>query len=109
VLTCWLTQDGTYDLDLTYITSRIIAMAFPGEDAVGQFSVVIRNHLKTVKKFLDERHGGRYMVFNLCKVRFCPSLRACVHPSIHPHLHPSIRPYKQPIPCTSACVRAALH
>lgn len=62
-------QDGTYDLDLTYITSRMIAMAFPGEDAVGQFSVVIRNRMATVKKFLDERHGGRYMVFNLCQER----------------------------------------
>ena len=96
-------QDGKYDLDLSYITPRCIAMAFPAEDVVGQFSVVIRNRcekraesscqtargrtmhalpyahamhatsvcliprrLATVKKFLDERHGGRYRVFNLC-------------------------------------------
>ena len=40
--------DEEYDLDLTYITDRIIAMAFPGEDLVGPFSSVIRNNLKCV-------------------------------------------------------------
>ena len=61
-----LPQDESYDLDLTYVTPRMIAMAFPAEDVVGQFSVVIRNKLATVKKFLDERHDGRFRVFNLC-------------------------------------------
>jgi len=59
-------QDGKYDLDLSYITPRMIAMAFPAEDVVGQFSVVIRNRLATVKMFLDERHGAHYRIFNLC-------------------------------------------
>ena len=26
---------GDYDLDLTYITERLIAMAFPAQDSVG--------------------------------------------------------------------------
>jgi hypothetical protein len=38
--------DDDYDLDLTYITDRIIAMAFPGEDLIGAFSTVIRNDLR---------------------------------------------------------------
>ncbi len=38
--------DGGYDLDLTYVTERVIAMAFPGEDLVGPFSTVIRNSLR---------------------------------------------------------------
>ena len=38
--------DGEYDLDLTYITRRLIAMAFPGEDLLGPFSSIIRNDLR---------------------------------------------------------------
>ena len=59
--------DEEFDLDLTYVTERVIAMAFPGEDAIGQYSVLIRNNLRTVKRFLDKRHPGRYCVFNLCQ------------------------------------------
>ena len=40
--------DAQYDLDLTYITSRLIAMAFPGEDLLGAFSAVIRNDIRRV-------------------------------------------------------------
>ena len=40
--------DSEYDLDLTYITRRIIAMAFPGEDLLGPFSSLIRNDLRSV-------------------------------------------------------------
>lgn len=28
-------KDGTYNLDLTYVTKRIIAMSFPGEGLSG--------------------------------------------------------------------------
>jgi hypothetical protein len=40
--------DDTYDLDLSYITSRVIAMAYPAEDFVGPFASMIRNNLKCV-------------------------------------------------------------
>ena len=40
--------DEQFDLDLTYITSRLIAMAFPGEDMLGAFSAVIRNNIRQV-------------------------------------------------------------
>lgn len=58
--------DNKFDLDLTYITGRIIAMAFPAEDSIGQFSIAIRNDLRVVKNFLDEKHPRKYKVFNLC-------------------------------------------
>ncbi|KAI8072797.1 protein-tyrosine phosphatase-like protein [Gongronella butleri] len=49
------------ELDLSYITNRIIAMSFPGQGLEGMY----RNHVDDVKKFLDERHGSHYKVFNL--------------------------------------------
>ena len=54
--------DDKYDLDLTYITDRIIAMSFP---ATG-FNELFRNPRKRVKEFLDEFHKDSYLVFNLC-------------------------------------------
>lgn len=55
-----LREDG-YDLDLTYITERLIAMGFPSEKLEAAF----RNPMGQVVKFLDARHGGRYKVYNL--------------------------------------------
>ena len=54
--------DGNYDLDLTYLTDQIICMGLP---ATGPESLY-RNPIEQVVKFLEERHAGRYKVFNLC-------------------------------------------
>ena len=45
-------KDDKYDLDLTYITNRVIAMSFPG----GGFRKIYRNSIDKIREFLDERH-----------------------------------------------------
>ncbi|XP_053248095.1 putative tyrosine-protein phosphatase auxilin isoform X3 [Podarcis raffonei] len=49
------------ELDISYITSRIIVMSFPGEGVELGF----RNHIDDVRTFLDTRHPDHYTVFNL--------------------------------------------
>ncbi|XP_061489326.1 putative tyrosine-protein phosphatase auxilin isoform X2 [Rhineura floridana] len=49
------------ELDISYITSRIIVMSFPGEGVELGF----RNHIDNVRTFLDSSHPDRYTVFNL--------------------------------------------
>lgn len=57
-------KDG-YDLDLCYITKRIIAMSFPSSGIDGYY----RNRIETVAKFFDEKHHSKYKIYNLCSER----------------------------------------
>ncbi|KAH3758021.1 phosphatase and tensin protein [Pelomyxa schiedti] len=59
--------DG-FDLDLAYITTRIIAMATPGITASQK---VYRNPLPAVQRFFNQRHKGKYMIYNLCSEEYC--------------------------------------
>lgn len=49
---------GGYDLDMTYITDRILAMSYPAE----HIQSVYRNPMWQVKYALDTRHPGHYKV-----------------------------------------------
>ncbi|XP_061595202.1 putative tyrosine-protein phosphatase TPTE [Cololabis saira] len=54
-------KDG-FDLDLTYVTDRVIAMSFPSSGKQAFY----RNPIKEVARFLDTKHGDHYRVYNLC-------------------------------------------
>ncbi|KAM8834886.1 putative tyrosine-protein phosphatase TPTE [Synchiropus picturatus] len=54
-------KDG-FDLDLTYVTERVIAMSFPSSGKQSFY----RNPIKEVARFLDTKHQDHYKVYNLC-------------------------------------------
>ncbi|KAH8094117.1 phosphatase [Aureococcus anophagefferens] len=58
-------EDG-YDLDLTYVTPRLVAMGFPAAEREAMY----RNDGAELERLFEERHGsGRYRLYNLCAER----------------------------------------
>ncbi|CAI5949677.1 unnamed protein product, partial [Closterium sp. NIES-64] len=54
-------RDG-YDLDLSYITDRVVAMSYPAESLEAMF----RNPMWQVQRFLAANHAHHFKVYNLC-------------------------------------------
>jgi hypothetical protein len=57
--------DEEFDLDLFYVTPRIIAMGFPSEKVEGLY----RNAMPDVQRFFASKHPGHFRVYNLCSER----------------------------------------
>ncbi|OQR93046.1 phosphatidylinositol-3,4,5-trisphosphate 3-phosphatase [Thraustotheca clavata] len=57
--------DDGFDLDMTYVTSRLIAFGYPAENIEG----IYRNHYKDVFNCFEHRHKDHYKVYNLCSER----------------------------------------
>ena len=55
-----------YNLDLSYITPRIVAMAFPASG----FESVYRNKIEDVSKFIKEKHGSNFLIINLSNRKY---------------------------------------
>lgn len=56
---------GDFNLDLCYITKRIISMSVPAEGREKMF----RNPIDKVVAFFEKMHRDKYMVYDLCEER----------------------------------------
>jgi len=55
-------QDTEFDLDMSYITEKVIAMGFPSTG----LEIMYRNSLSDIIKFFHVRHKDQVKVYNLC-------------------------------------------
>ena len=60
-------SESGFDLDMSYITANILAMAFPASGMEASF----RNPRQQVRTYLNQYHEERYLVFNLCAEKRC--------------------------------------
>merc|ERR1712130_729797 len=60
-------KDG-FNLDITYITPRVIAMSVP---AIGA-ETIYRNPIDQVVQFFETKHHGHYRIYNCCPEKKYP-------------------------------------
>ncbi|KAJ8253071.1 hypothetical protein GJAV_G00208790 [Gymnothorax javanicus] len=60
------TMEENYDVDLVYITERIISVSFPSSVEEQSYSA----NLKEVASMLRSKHGDHYLLFNLSEKRY---------------------------------------
>lgn len=58
--------DTKYNLDLSYITPRVIAMAYPASG----IGTLYRNNINDVADFLCSRHNKNFLIFNLSNSKY---------------------------------------
>eukprot|EP00042_Codosiga_hollandica_P026069 m.120576 g.120576 ORF g.120576 m.120576 type:complete len:726 (-) comp52085_c0_seq1:1050-3227(-) len=73
-------RDDGFDLDLTYITDRLIAMGFPSDGTESLY----RNKMVDVQRFFETKHQGRYKVYNLCSERSYPPRHFVSRVAVYP-------------------------
>lgn len=60
-------KDG-FDIDITYVTDRIIAMSVPAVAVEAMY----RNPVREVARFFNTKHAAHYRIVNLCPERSYP-------------------------------------
>ncbi|KAJ9446912.1 Phosphatidylinositol 3 [Diplonema papillatum] len=65
--------DSQYNLDLVYITNRIIAMGYPASGT----EALYRNSMEDVENFFQQRHPRRHRIYNLCMERMYAKTALC--------------------------------
>jgi len=62
-------HEGNFELDLTYVTDRVVAMSVPAT----KFERFYRNPIDQVASYFQEKHRDDYKVYNLCSERSYPT------------------------------------
>jgi phosphatidylinositol-3,4,5-trisphosphate 3-phosphatase and dual-specificity protein phosphatase PTEN len=66
-------KDDTYNLDITYVTKRVLGMSFPASGVETMYRNNINdviytkywNRLLQIINFLREKHNRNYLIFNM--------------------------------------------
>lgn len=58
--------DADFNLDLSYITNRVIAMGYPGSG----LKSLVRNNLDDVLVYFKRYHGLKLKIYNMCNDKF---------------------------------------
>ncbi|WWC68147.1 uncharacterized protein I206_102070 [Kwoniella pini CBS 10737] len=58
----FIDPENAANLDLVYVTDRIIIMGYPAVGVAGLY----RNRRRDVLKFINSRHGEKWWIWNLC-------------------------------------------